>query len=250
MKKFLLTSILAISILSFIWLSFAIDVPVIDWYVLDQTNSITSEQEQILENKIQEFQQATDVEIWILIINSLEGEDKFDYSLKVAEKRWIWYKDKDNWLLIFFAMKDRKRQIQVWYWLEWIITDNIAKRLWERNIPNNFRAWLYFDWINNTLDDIINYIKQDPETLEYINWTNNENNINNTSWPLRKNTWWLSLFFFFFIVMIMKWLVVNYDKKEKKNKIKKKWRLYFALIWSISSILIYIFFATTILDDH
>jgi len=245
MKKLLLISIIIISFLSLIWLSFALDVPAIDGYVLDQTSSITSEQEQILESKIQEFQQSTDTEIWILIIDSLEWEDKFNYSLKVAEERWIWDKEKDNWLLMFFAMKDKKRQIQVWYGLEWIITDNISKRLWEKNIPNNFRAWLYFDWINNTLDDIINYIKKDPETLEYINWTDNSNN---ARWPLIPNSWELNLFFFFFIVMIIKWLVVNYDKKKKKNKIKKNWRLYFALIWIISSVLIYILFATTILE--
>lgn len=230
---------ITISVIISIWTSFALNIPKPDWYVLDQANILTQQQEQTLENTISQARQDTDIEIWVLVINSLSWEDIFNYSLNVAESRWVGDKEKDNGLVMVFAMKDRKRRIQVWYGLEWIITDSIAKRFWEKNIPNNFKNWLYFDWINWTLQDIIKYINKDPETLKYINASKNNITKNSSDQEGKDN----QFFFWAFIglIFLIKTLVLKYDKKTKKSKIKKWGRIALFIIWSISWLLAYRF---------
>jgi uncharacterized protein len=240
MKKIFNIIILNLSILLLLWFNFALNVPKSDWYVLDQANILTQKQEQILEETIFNVRQATDVEMWILIINSLEWEDIFNYSLNVTETRWIGDKEKDNGLLMLFTMNDRERRIQVWYGLEWIITDSIAKRFWEKNITNDFRNWLYFNWINNTLKDIINYINKDAESLAYINA--NTNNINNSDNNQESNNNSNRYFFWFIsLIFVIKSLVLKYNKKTKKSKIRKWWRIILLILWAIMWFLAYIF---------
>ena len=237
MKKILSRFIISFSITSLLWLSFALDIPVNDGYVLDQANILTQQQEQILENTILNARKTTDIEIWMLIINSLQWEDIFDYSFLVADERWVGDKNKDNGLFMLFAMQDRERRIQVWYGLEWVITDSITKRLWEKNIPDNFRQWLYFDWINNTVQDIINYINKDPETLEYINA--NTNNINDdTSSDDNDNGYFM---WFIALIFLIKSLVLKYDKKKKKSKMRKWWRIALIIIGIVLWVIGYLF---------
>jgi uncharacterized protein len=232
MKRILNLAIISFSIISFVWISLALNIPANDGYILDQTNSLTPEQEQLIESKLYETRQTTDIEIWILIINSLSWEDIFNYSLNVAEARWVGDKEKDNGLFMLFAMDDRERRIHVWYGLEWIITDNIAKRFWDRNINPNFKNWLYFDWINNTLQDIIDYIQKDPAAIAYINSESNNtyNNGSDSNFNLLLIVW---------LFMTLKLLVINYDPKTKKTKITKKWRIAFVIIWAIASFIAY-----------
>lgn len=238
MKRFLILLSITISVIISIWTSLALNIPDKQWYILDQANILTTDQETQLESKIYQTRQDTDIEIWVLIINSLSWEDIFNYSLNVAESRWVGDKEKDNGLFMLFTMEDRERRIQVWYGLEWIITDSIAKRFWERNIPNNFRAWLYFDWINNTLDDIISYIKKDPTALAYIN---SENNSQNTDY-YSNTSWEFNMMILIALFIALKMLVIEYDKKKKKTKIKKWWRIAFGIIGIAASIITYMFF--------
>lgn len=236
MKKIFNILILSFSISIFLGLSFALNIPKNDWYVLDQANILTQQQEQILESTILNARKSTDIEVWILIINSLEWEDIFTYSLDVAEARWVGDKNKDNGFVMVFAMQDRERRIQVGYGLEWVITDSIAKRLWEKNITNNFRNWLYFEWINNTLQDVISYINKDPATLEYINASTNS--LKETSNNDSSETY---LGLFIMLIFVIKSLVLKYDKKTKKSKIKKWWRIALVIIWAIVWLLAYRF---------
>lgn len=230
--------VLSVFIILFIliWISFWLDIPKPDWYVLDQANVLSQQEELALEQQISQIWQNTDIEIAVLTVNSLEWEDSFSYSIKVTENRLIGDKEKDNWILLFFSIEDRERRIQVWYWLEWIITDNIAKRLWERNITENFRNWNYYNWIKNTISDIYNYINQDPKTLEYINASTN--NISN--WLSKDLDWffWIYVMTMFFLANKM---IVKRKKEDKKKKIKiwKKWRINFGILWLLWSAIIY-----------
>ncbi len=138
---------------------------------------------------------------------------------------------------MLFAMVDRERRIQVWYGLEWIITDGIAKRFWEKNISTNFKKWLYFDWINSTIQDIINYINQDPAALEYINASTNYSKSNSSDENSGERFFWA----FIALLFLMKSLVIKYDTKKKKNKIKKWWRIALIVIWAVAWLMIYMF---------
>jgi len=227
-------------ILLFVWFSNALNIPKPDWYILDQANILSNQEEELLEQKIYKFWQNTDVEIWILIINSLEWEDIFTYSIDVAEARWIWDSEKDNWLFILFAMKDRERRTQVWYWLEAIITDNISKRLAEKNIPNNFQQEKYYQWIDNTIQDIINYINKDPETLAYINASTNAEP------KIQTNTRWVEFALFIFLYILTSRFIMEKQSGTRKKKIKKKWRISFLILWLIWSILSYLFVIGTV----
>jgi uncharacterized protein len=97
-----------------------------------------------LESKLLAYSDSTSTQISIVIENSLEGDDDFDYSHRLAENWGIGTKGKNNGLLIYVAVKDRKIRIQTGYGMEGTITDALSKRIIEENIKPNFRQNNYY----------------------------------------------------------------------------------------------------------
>ncbi len=86
---------------------------------------------------------------------SLEGEDAFDYSLRIAEAWGIGSGEKNNGVLLYAAMQDREVRIQVGYGLEGAIPDALAKRIIERHIVPNFKQSRYYEGVNEAVDALM-----------------------------------------------------------------------------------------------
>lgn len=126
---------------------------------------ILNEQEKAsLESKLLAYSDSTSTQITIIIENSVEGEDDFDYSQRLAENWQIGTKGKNNGLLIYVAIGDRKIRIQNGYGMEATITDALSKRIIEENIKPNFKQKQYFAG----LDEATNIIMR-AASGEYIN---------------------------------------------------------------------------------
>ncbi|MDX2188743.1 MAG: TPM domain-containing protein [Bacteroidota bacterium] len=117
--------------------------------VLNQNESI------YLEKKLRAYNDSTSSQIAIVIENSLEGEEVFDYSMKLAEAWKIGQKGKDNGILIYIAIAERKIRIQVGYGLEARVTDAYTKRIIEEIIKPQFKQQNYYQGLNDATDVII-----------------------------------------------------------------------------------------------
>ncbi|MBI1223036.1 MAG: TPM domain-containing protein [Bacteroidetes bacterium] len=122
--------------------------------VYDLAGVLSPEQKQALEYKIVAYQDSTSTQIVILTEPSLEGEDDFDYTYRLAEKWGIGQEEKNNGLLIAAFMDEHKLRIQVGRGLEPAVTDAISHYIIEEDLKPAFRQGNYYAGFNKALDDV------------------------------------------------------------------------------------------------
>jgi uncharacterized protein len=108
-----------------------------------------------LERKLVAYNDSTSTQIAIVIDESLEGDDPFDYSLRIATEWGIGQKDKDNGLLIYIAVKERKFGFQTGYGVEGFLPDAMAKRIIQNVIVPAFREGRFYEGLDRATDAVI-----------------------------------------------------------------------------------------------
>ena len=112
-------------------------------WVQDYGNVLDRNQEIYLLRKLKAYYDSTSTEIAIVTESSLEGDNIFDYSHRLAQTWGIGGKENSNGILIYVAVNDRKMRIQVGYGLEGAVPDAYAKRIIERVLKPRFRENQY-----------------------------------------------------------------------------------------------------------
>ncbi len=222
--------------LLFWWVAFAFNVPDYDGYVTDKAKVLTIDQEEKLESLIYTIWKETDVEIAVLFVNTLSGEDIWSAGFAVAEERGVGDADKDNGLVMLFAIEDRKWNVQVWYGLEWLITDSIAKRIGENIFPLYFREGKYASWVFVGIERIHEYLLKDPEVMQQY-----EDSVYEYSSWFDTSLWFVILglvYLFSGYFLENKYVVEKKSKNNTKYKMKKNWRMNFWVIGLIKTALL------------
>jgi uncharacterized protein len=117
--------------------------PVTKSFVNDYANVLSANDKQYLEQKLKGYFDSTSTQIVIVLENSLDGDDLFQYSQRLAQTWGIGEKGKNNGLLIYAAIADRQLQIQVGYGLEGAITDALTGRVRRNNMNPAFKQQQY-----------------------------------------------------------------------------------------------------------
>lgn len=108
----------------------ALDVPPLAGRrVHDQAGVLSAHTERQLEQQLAAYEASTGHQFAVLIVPSLEGDPIEDYTLRVAEGWQLGQKGKDDGVLLFIAMNDRKIRIEVGYGLEGDLPDVFAGRI-------------------------------------------------------------------------------------------------------------------------
>ena len=123
--------------------------------ILDQADVIDPQAETQLSQKLIDYKQKTGNEIAVLTIKSLQGEDSFGYSYKVAQQWGIGSKSANNEVLIFVAVEDRKSYIQVGRGLEPYLTDLQTSLIQRQKMSPAFKAGNYGAGISAGVDSVI-----------------------------------------------------------------------------------------------
>ena len=126
--------------------------------ILDQANVIDDSAEAVLSQKLIDYKSKTGNEIAVLTVKSLEGEDNFDYSYRVAQSWGIGSKEANNGVLFFVAVDDRKDFIQVGRGLEPYLTDLQTNLILEQKVNPEFKKGNYTLGVQNGVDSIISVI--------------------------------------------------------------------------------------------
>lgn len=134
---------------------FSLEIPKLNSYINDDTNTLKTSQKNELELLLENFDKETSNQIVVLIINSLENEALEDYSIKVAEKNKIGQEEKDNGLLLLIAKEDRAIRIEVGYGLEGYVTDAKSSYIIRNIITPEFQEENYYQGIKKGLGEII-----------------------------------------------------------------------------------------------
>lgn len=129
---------------------FALDVPAkpAAW-ITDGAQLLTSEQQQALNQKCEDFYRASKAELLVMTFPSLDGEQPVDYTNRVVSH---WNVKGDRIAIIFIFAKDRQMRIQVGYGLEGELTDAFTSDVYRNTLVPAFRAGDYYGGINAAVD--------------------------------------------------------------------------------------------------
>lgn len=123
--------------------------------VNDFANILSVQDAQLLEQKLRIFNDSSSTQIVIVTENSIEDDDVFDYSYRLAQKWGIGQKGKNNGVLIYAAIAERKIRIQVGYGLEGVLTDAASKKIIEELIKPAFKQKNYITGFEQAANRII-----------------------------------------------------------------------------------------------
>ncbi len=125
--------------------------------VNDFAGMMSASEMDALERKLVAYNDTSSTQIAVVTERSLEGEDIFDYTVRLAKAWGIGQKDKNNGILLYVALDDRKIYIQVGYGAEGFLPDAIAKRIIENIIKPAFRDGQYYQGIDRATSAIMQY---------------------------------------------------------------------------------------------
>jgi len=92
------------------------------------------------------------------IDSSLHGRDIFDYSFRIAEHWGIGQRGKDNGILIYLSIGDRKIFIHTGNNIEGPLPDAVVKRIIENIMVPAFRRGKFYDGLDRAVDVIIDLL--------------------------------------------------------------------------------------------
>ena len=151
--------LILIGTVSLAWAKKVPEAPSDRRWVQDYANVLDADQELFLLKKLKTYYDSTSTEIVLVTENSLEGDDIFDYTHRLAESWSIGQKGKDNGILLYAAIQDRKMYIQVGSGAEGALPDIYAKRVIENQLSPNFKKTQYGRGFHEATDVIISHLE-------------------------------------------------------------------------------------------
>jgi uncharacterized protein len=122
---------------------------------VDNANLLSRDQQNILEQKLDAFNDTTGNQIAIVTINDLNDVPIEDYATKLFREWGIGGSKHNNGVLLLVSKNDHKIRIEVGYGLEGAITDVMSKDIIENDLSPNFKNGDYyrgFDEATNSLE--------------------------------------------------------------------------------------------------
>lgn len=133
-----------------------------DFFVTDKADVLSGSQERDIENILSNLEKQTTIEMGVYIISSLEQSSLEESATDTFRSLGLGKKDKDNGLLIFISIEDRKIRVENGYGMEGIITDVHSKRILE-TMEGDFKEANYYEGIKKAIYTAVHYINESDE---------------------------------------------------------------------------------------
>ena len=111
--------------------------------VHDEANVLSQPFIHRLEQQLKSQEDSTSNQVGILIVPTLNDYPMEEYTLQVAEAWKLGQADKDNGVLLFIAIQDRKVRIEVGEGLEGVLTDALSSQIIRNEMAPYFREGNY-----------------------------------------------------------------------------------------------------------
>jgi uncharacterized protein len=147
------------------------DKPVPPRLVNDFAGMLKAEDVNILERKLDSFNDSTSTQIAIVTVPTLNGYDKADYAQRLAEKWGIGQKGLNNGVLILVKPKtsDSKGEVQIapGYGLEGVIPDITCAEIVDYQILPAFRTGDYFTGLNDATTTLMSLARGEFSAADF-----------------------------------------------------------------------------------
>jgi uncharacterized protein len=137
------------------------EVPRLTGPVMDQVGVIRPQDRNELEKVVRDYNGQGKAQIQILVIDSLQGLEIEEASIKITGKWQLGTAKKDNGILFLIAPNERKIRIEVGQGLEGTLPDVIAKRIISDTVLPLFKARNLSAGVVVGTYQIIKYIDQE-----------------------------------------------------------------------------------------
>jgi uncharacterized protein len=137
-------------------------VPPLGGRVVDQTMTLTQQQQAGLEQTLRDFEARKGSQVAVLIVPTTAPEAIEQFSIRVAEQWKIGRKKVDDGAILVVAKDDRKLRIEVGYGLEGALTDITTKRIIDEVIVPKFKTGDFAGGIIDGVDRILKVIDGEP----------------------------------------------------------------------------------------
>ena len=122
--------------------------------VNDAAGVLSTEQQNILEEKLVALDNSSSNQIAIVTIPTLNGYDVADYANKLFRSWKIGNTKTNNGVLVLVAVAEHKIRIEVGYGLEGAIPDITANSIIENDLTPNFKQGNYFRGFNLAIESL------------------------------------------------------------------------------------------------
>lgn len=144
-------------------LAFAlVEVPAFTARVIDQTQTLTVQEQAAFEAKLKSFEETKGSQIAVLIVPTTQPEAIEQYAIRVVDVWKVGREKVDDGLLLLIAKEDRKVRIEVGYGLEGAVTDLYAKRVINEIITPKFRQGDFAGGVDGALNALIGLVDGEP----------------------------------------------------------------------------------------
>jgi uncharacterized protein len=227
MKSIYLTSIILLCIL--LPTVFATEFPNhYDDYVNDFAKIFSANQTAELRSMLNQVRADTTAEVVVVTVNNLSGYTAQEYTTKLATNWGIGKADKDNGLLILYALNENKIWVATGYGIEGILPDSkIGRMLDDYYVPLR-DAGKVNEGIISVTEQLVQVLEDNK--AEIISGQTSSANSTNTT----------SLAIIIIIVAIFIFFLATIKLKSKKDNKKKKYGAYLN-VFSIVLLVIYFF---------
>lgn len=152
-------------------------------FVNDFAGLLSASDKAVLESKLSAFNSSTTIEIAIVTLPSLGGDDIETAARKIFDSWKIGKAKEDNGVLLIVAPNERKIRIEVGYGLEGALTDLQSSWVIQNTMAPAFQKGDYYGGLNEATDEIMADVKGEAKIPSGSNSKNSFSGILN-SWFL------------------------------------------------------------------
>jgi uncharacterized protein len=123
--------------------------------VNDMAGMMSADEQAQLEAKLDEFDRTTSTQVAVVTITSLGNYDASDYAVKLFNKWGIGQQGKNNGVLIFASLNDRKMWITTGRGVEGALTDLQCGEIVRNEMRPAFKQGNYYEGFSRAADAVI-----------------------------------------------------------------------------------------------
>ena len=137
-------------------------VPPLSGRIVDLSHTLSADQRQSLDARLQDFEQRKGSQIAVLMVPKTEPEAIEQYAIRVAEQWKLGRKQVDDGAVLVIAKEERTLRIEVGYGLEGALNDATSKRIVDDIIVPDFRRGDFYGGISAGVDAMMRVIDGEP----------------------------------------------------------------------------------------
>jgi uncharacterized protein len=140
--------------------------PAPDRWFTDKAGIVSPTEGDLLNRKLESFEQSSGAQFIIYVFPSLENESLEDFTIRAVDRWKVGQAKYDNGLVLFVFVQEKKVRVEVGYGLEGTVTDAFSSRVIRNEIAPAFSQGQYAQGLNRAADALIAQIRTGEAPVE------------------------------------------------------------------------------------